>query len=59
APLRVECTPGRRRGTVSIGTEPSSTTGGQTRPVDLAVDTNVSGLHAELLRRLRTLDDAR
>jgi pyrimidine-specific ribonucleoside hydrolase len=47
--LRVDCAPGEGRGTVRIAAD-----GG--RPVDVARDTDVLALHAEILRRLRTLD---
>ncbi|MDT7771678.1 MAG: hypothetical protein QOC67_602, partial [Pseudonocardiales bacterium] len=31
---------------------------GRSRPVDVAVDADIPRLHAELLRRLRTLDSS-
>jgi pyrimidine-specific ribonucleoside hydrolase len=49
--LRVDCAPGDGRGTVL------RTSVAGARPVDVARDTDIPGLHAEILRRLRTLDD--
>jgi pyrimidine-specific ribonucleoside hydrolase len=48
--LRVDCAPGDGRGTVH------RVAGAGGRPVDVARDTDVPALHAEILRRLRTLD---
>jgi pyrimidine-specific ribonucleoside hydrolase len=48
--LRVDCAPGEGRGTVL------RTGGSGARPVDVARDTDIPALHAEILRRLRTLD---
>jgi pyrimidine-specific ribonucleoside hydrolase len=47
-PLAVDCAPGDGRGTVSRA--------GGGRPVDVARDTDIPALHAQILRRLRTLD---
>jgi pyrimidine-specific ribonucleoside hydrolase len=48
--LRVDCAPGIGRGTVRR----TGITGA--RPVDVARETDIPALHAEILRRLRTLD---
>jgi pyrimidine-specific ribonucleoside hydrolase len=48
--LRVECAPAERRGTVVRVQRPEA------RPVDVARDTDIPALHAEVLRRLRSLD---
>jgi len=47
-PLTVDCAPGDGRGTVRRA--------GSGRPVDVARDTDIPALHAEILRRLWTLD---
>lgn len=49
--LAVDCAPGDGRGTVLRTGAPGA------RPVDVARDTDIPALHAEILRRLRTLDD--
>ncbi|MDT7559695.1 MAG: hypothetical protein QOE32_7205 [Pseudonocardiales bacterium] len=51
-PLAVACAPAGQRGTVRIDTA------GRSRPVDVGVDADIPRLHAELLRRLRTLDSS-
>jgi pyrimidine-specific ribonucleoside hydrolase len=51
-PLAVACAPPGQRGTLRIEAA------GRSRPVDVAVDTDIPRLHAEILRRLRTLDTA-
>lgn len=51
--LRVDCAPGPGRGTV-LRTDGADAAG--VRPVDVARGTDVPALHAEILRRLRTLD---
>jgi pyrimidine-specific ribonucleoside hydrolase len=48
--LRVECGPAERRGTVVRVERPEA------RAVDVALGTDVPRLHAEILRRLRSLD---
>lgn len=58
--LRVNCVPGPGRGTVlhDEGVHDEALHGdGTARPVDVACDTDVPRLHAEILRRLRSLDE--
>ncbi|HEY9416139.1 MAG TPA: nucleoside hydrolase [Pseudonocardia sp.] len=52
--LGVDCAPGIGRGTVLRDPAPHRTV--PTRPVDVAHATDVPALHAEILRRLRSLD---
>lgn len=53
--LRVDCAPGIGRGTLLR--EPTPRSSASARPVDVAQSTDVPRLHAEILRRLRSLDD--
>jgi pyrimidine-specific ribonucleoside hydrolase len=54
--VRVACTPADQRGALLIDGPPDGGSGTGPRPVDVAVDTDIPWLHAELLRRLRSLD---
>jgi pyrimidine-specific ribonucleoside hydrolase len=58
--LRVVCAPAARRGTLRASADRTAaadrTAGGASRPVDVAVDADIPRVHAEILRRLRTLD---